>query len=217
MRTPQRIAVLATMLALGGTAYAATQYANVRAMDVAGVRLGMSPAEARAALIAKGMTPKAKDEMNLSWDSLVEIKAASRNGTPIPKSSFVPGHTVATGPAGEYIYVSYGQTPTGSEVSAVTYSIPSDRIDQNVYVQGVMRKYGAASFAGKAHWRYCTSGDDKCPTIGGAPTLAYLFVYAGYNGNRLRLEEGPLATRAREKAIELAALAKLPKASKPSF
>jgi hypothetical protein len=123
---------------------------DIEALDVAGVKLGMTPAEARAALIAAAYSVS-DDQMGPSWMASVSEEAGKYANTPRYTTQSVI-YTRAEAPDFQKIEVSYQVGPEGSRVRKVEYSRPADRGDIR---PTAMEKYGDPTVYSINGFRYC--------------------------------------------------------------
>ena len=222
-----RITFAAALAAFVAAAPAMAQHRPVPDLDVAGVRLHASPAEARAALLRAGYRIDYTSEA-ATFDQQVAAEAARRKGAASPGGRQAGmGQMVATGPHQEQLQVAFMQTPRGSEVSDVNLRVPAEAITAEDFRAQLTGKYGnpdAARFQG-AELSWCspetvancgrqtaTSGplDDQYPLLSGT-------AYGRTDDRLLRLQIGetafPALARVREQAVERLA----PKTTRAAF
>ena len=124
----------------------------VENFDVAGVKLHMTPEEARHALAAKGFSVS-DDSMGDSWSAQVSAEAGKYANTPKYYTRAVR-YTNAEGPESQKVEVSYEVLEEGSFVKEVRYSLPAER---GKFIELVKSKYGRPTRDGLGVWRYCVS------------------------------------------------------------
>lgn len=178
-------------------------------MDIAGVRLGMSPAEVRAALARAGYRIDRTD-MAPDFDQEVASEVRFRtkglggyDGRPRAIGAFV-----ATGAHGEWLKVDFSQWPAGGSVSEVAFTVPVERQPVASFRAQVAAKYGGATLhANGLDPTWCTPGDRDCTVMSAAaqPTLEASFT----NPPSLRLRLGSAAVAQRRAAVKAAAEAKV--------
>lgn len=146
---------------IGGLLKKGPAWSQVDEFDVAGVKLGMSPEEARAALEAKGFKARDNDPAQPSWAALLSREIAKRRQVEANDST-VPMFTRANGEQGESIEVWYAATPQGAIVASVKFLIPTDRMERDLFERSVAEKYGAASYEDKTERIFCSRGESEC-------------------------------------------------------
>lgn len=171
------LAMMVSTVSLGLPQTAVAQSARAhdpREFDVAGVRIGMSPAEARNALVARGYTVGADNTDTMGYHYWLESALRERNSAhPYPQSvRRVRGFT-GSGPAGETIVVSFHDTPSGAQVREVSLGIDPRRTDTSGVRRDVMAKYGQPTVArdslASAWW--CRSTEIRCDRVGYTDTV----------------------------------------------
>lgn len=187
------------------------------AMDIAGVRLGMSPAEVRAALAKAGYRIDRTD-MAPDFDQEVASEVRFRtkglggyDGRPRAIGTFV-----ATGAHGEWLKIDFAQWSTGALVSEVTFTVPVERQPAASFRAQVAAKYGRATlhvYGLDPTW--CTPGDRDCTVMSAAaqPTLDASFT----NPPSLRLRSGSVAGARRRAAVKAAADVKVAPSARSAF
>ncbi len=234
MRTPVIIAVVAVIASTAVDAQVPARgpaqdainnlldpirWAPIDTFDLAGVRLGMTPQEARAALVAKGFKPRVEDPTQQSWAARVSERVATRRGGRID-SSTVTGFTMAGGPQGERIEVWYAATKVGARVANVNYTIPSDRMEAQAFLSGVTSKYGKPSFTERTKRFYCSKGRDSrasCWHLGDTADRPGLLAATEFALHSISLTEGSSTSDARKQQLAAEVEAAAPKDAKASF
>ena len=163
-------------------------WSSVEDLDVAGVKLRMSPVQVRTALKAGGFTPRATDPDQNSWSSLVAEKLAERGVAKIDNTK-VPMFTMAKGPQGESIEVWYAATPRGAEVTSVKYQLPTNRMEKQAFISGVLGKYGMPTAKTLTTMLYCSAGETRCVSMGNK-VLPYVSAVADYSFYEVYLHNG---------------------------
>lgn len=186
------------------------------AMDIAGVRLGMLPADVRAALARAGYRIDRSDEtadfdQEVSSELNFRLKGVGRmDGKPRGVSRIV-----ATGPNREYLTIDFAQWPAGSVVDVISLSIPEERQTAAAFREQVIGRYGKATLLpNSCEPKWCTSGDRDC-TVASSPALPNLA--ASFYSRSLWLRYGETADRERRVSLKAAADAKVPPAAKSAF
>ncbi|WP_379920505.1 hypothetical protein [Erythrobacter sp. R86502] len=174
----------------------AAQKGDPRQFDIAGVMIGMSPVEARAALKARGYAVGADNTDKSDYHALLTKKLREREPSlPYASEGIHIRHFSGEGPAGEQVIVSFSETPSGNRVSEVSLSLNSNRIDASRMRGDVMAKYGKPTIArdslGSTWW--CRSSETRCDRVGYTDTVLEFSDVAGVtlrlvDDNRMRRE-----------------------------
>jgi len=164
------------------------RWAPVGTFDVAGVKLGMTPEETRAALKAGGFTPQTTDPTQDSWASVVSRRVVERISGKMDESK-VPMFTRAGRPQGEQVEVWYTATPEGARATSIEYTMPTNRMERAAFVAGVSAKYGRPTTEDPVHGLYCTRGESSCVTYGNR-VLPHLLTESSYSVHSIKLMEG---------------------------
>lgn len=185
-------------------------------MDIAGVKLGMSPAEVRAALVRSGYAIARTDDTNdfeqeVASNANVRLKGSGLlRVTPRGVSRIV-----AHGPGREYLTIDFAQWPAGSLVAAVSFTVPEERQSREAFRAQVIARHGKATLQPGGHEpKWCTAGDADC-TIMSSPSLPNLS--ASFLSQSLWLRYGEEIDRQRRQAVEAAVDAKAPPAARSAF
>ena len=195
-------ALLAACGASGqGEGQAKAAAAATKPIDVAGVRLGMTRAEAEAAMKAGGWA--VEPYKGLSWDQTVE------NAISIRRTQMGEMFTTQNGVGGlkgrkgdEELTAAFEQTPQGERVRSVGYAAPRGGRSEADLRTDLVRRYGQAVVnAGSNHGPllyYTPQGRE-------GPTLTTILDATRF---RLDLEAGTTARRAWSASVDRAATAK---------
>ena len=200
----------------------APDVARIRAMDVAGVRLGMSPDQARAALRASGYAPTpdwslytdGRPTVSRNYDYATFVEQARRGrlaaGGPMKSTNTIVSEDWNKGD--ERVHVAYVPLREGVQVADVLYVIPEGRIDWVGIRSNVTAKYGRPTRLSEdlRTVRYC--GDGACAAV--SANFAELSLRGSWS---VQLEDGGALERmSREQAAADADRA-IRKTAKPSF
>ncbi|WP_380941723.1 hypothetical protein [Sphingomonas floccifaciens] len=185
-------------------------------MDIAGVKLGMSPAEARSALARAGYMVERIDETQDFEQQVVSEANVRLKGVGLMRSK--PrgvSKIVAHGPGREYLAIDFAQWPAGSLVAVVYLTVPQDRQASEAFRTQVAAKYGKATLQpGGYEPKWCTIGDADC-TIMSSPSLPNLSV--SFPAQSLWLRYGEGVDRRRRQLVKAAVDAKVPPARRSAF
>lgn len=171
------------------TATPAPANGDPRHFDVAGVRIGMSPAEARAALVGRGYTVGADNTDTMGYSYWLGTALRERNPDhPYPNSQQRVRGFSATGPSGERMVLEFHDTPTGAQVRQVNLSLGGGRTETSGVRQSVMEKYGRPTVArdslGSAWW--CRRSETRCDRVGYTDTV---LEFSDVGGITIRLSD----------------------------
>lgn len=218
------IALLLIVAAAAGAAPAqvppVTSTARVTApWKVAGVALGMMPAEVSAELKAAGYSLEYR-YMGRSWQGEVASQVSFLRAIRIPagaevvrKEDYKKGQ--------EFIQVEYLVGPAGPYVSQVRYRISSEAIDADRFKAAALGRYGRPSLSWDWESLYCSAGEGRqCSRTGSLirnqlPNLT-VFVMDGMHRS-LELRQGQRADRAWEASVKAEVERFYPKKDRPSF
>ncbi len=146
--------------------------ARIRQMDVAGVRLGMTPEEAKAALRAKGYAPTPstlysdrRQDVKNGYDYATRVDQVRRERLRSYGPDFKPKEVVTSemwNKGDEKVDVDYSVMRDGRRVAAVSYRIPEGRMSWPSIRSSIVEKYGRPTSLSENlnEIRYC--GDDAC-------------------------------------------------------
>lgn len=162
---------------LSSPANAKPRLIDAATIDVASVKLGMTPEEARQALLAHGYSVGA-DSMAESWNARVASEAGKYTNTPKDNTRGVYA-TQAEGPEYQRVEVIYEITASGSRASKITYSRPGSQGDIKALAR---EKYGEPTRTNVNTFHYC-SEMKGCPQyLYSEAPLPSLEVYSSYSG-----------------------------------
>lgn len=199
----------------------AADVARIRAMDVAGVRLGMLPDQVRAALRAAGYSPTPdaywtdrRPKVGRGFDYATRIDQVRRQrlrdfaNTRVTET--IVGEFWSKGD--ELVEVGYVPMRDGVRASRILYSIPEGRIGWEAIRSNVIARYGRPSRLSESlrSIRYC--GDGVC-----APVQAR-FARLELSGSwRLELTDGGALDAIAQRQAAADADALIAKTGRPSF
>ncbi len=190
-------------------------WASVDGFDVAGVKLGMTPEEARRALTSAGFVPPATDPTQDAWSAVVSRRVVERIGGKV-NGAKIPMFTRARGLQGETVEVWYAATKDGARVSSIDLRMPTRRMERAAFTASVMDKYGRPTVNESARVLYCTKGEDSCLTYQNK-LLPYLSVESSYALHSVKLAEGRRYGEDLKASTAAAVEAAAPKNAKASF
>jgi hypothetical protein len=225
-RIPTRVAAFAiAAVSVSMAAHAQRSAPGPLSFDVAGVKLGMSPDEAKASLARASYKVTGISDVQ-SFDQEVRSEAARRKGRSLPSARDVGVYRIAaTGPHQEYMEVHFLQQPAGSRVSGVTVEIPTTAITSDAFWRQVTTKYGAPGARKQGvemFWCSMEVGANcgRSYVASGPMDTEYPLLAATGNANGgggLRLQVGQRAYDAQRAAREAATVRLAPKTDSAAF
>lgn len=165
------------MMTAAAPVFAGPRLVDVASLEVAGVKLGMSPEVARQVLLANGFNVSS-DVFAESWSARVASEAGKYVNTPKDHTRAVAGLS-AEGPEYQRVDVSFAITATGSFVRKVEYTRPSG---QGSLIGLALKKYGKPTKSGLNSVRYCSSGDGCSDSFMGVVEFPNIEVRDSYSG-----------------------------------
>jgi|GEM_PF-5665152 len=213
------LAVSGAPLALPAPAASKVVPTAVADMDIAGVKLGMTSEQVRAALVRAGFTLRASDPDQESWERRISDEVATRRPATRPAISKVPLFTMASGLRGEHLEIWYYAGPSGAVASSVKFQIPAHQMTKRVFYQGVLDKYGRPSNRGFGNvMLYCSDGEpiESCVPWSNK-LMTYLFAESDDSFHSLYLAEGTEASAMHKAAFAAEVERRAPRDARPSF
>lgn len=195
--------------------YGGPSWAPVDTFDVAGVRLDMTPEQARTALKVAGFTPWETDPTQDSWSSMVSRRRAERVGGKVDERR-IPMFTRASGPEGEQVEVWYVATAEGPRASSVEYRMPAGRMERAAFLSATAKKYGRPTTQDPVRALYCMKGEGSCVTYSNK-ALRHLQAEIDYSAYIVTLREGGAFDADLKARMAAAVEAAAPRNAKASF
>lgn len=203
----------AALIASTPAAVAKGRDVDVAALDVAGIKLGMSPSEARAGLEAAGFKVS-DDRTGPSWTAQIAEEAGKYANTPRDTTRGTY-YTDGEGPDYQQVEVAYEVGPRGSRVRKVRYSRPGGQGDLRPLA---ITKYGDPTIRRLNGMRYCTSSTECDDSFMSDMPSASLEVYQSNTGRSfIILSQGIAADSATKAAFDKAVRDIAPNYGKAAF
>ena len=207
-------AVAAGLVALTAPAHAA----DPTTMDVAGIHLGDTPQQVKAALQQAGYKVT-ETRKTASFAQRVAVEVANRKGAAAPNPTYTGiGNIIAMGPHQERADIRFAQAAGGDSVSRIEVTIPGTTMGEAAMKAQLTARYGKPDSVKDQGltWHWCapqavkicgmtyTGGelDTAWPTLRGSTAMGT---------NSIILEAGTDADRRLRQAFEAAVLARAPK------
>lgn len=185
---------------------------------VAGITLGMTPAEVATAARAAGYALSYRS-LGRSWQGEVANQVSNLREIRIPEGArVIRNEDYKKGQ--EALQVTYAADSGGSYVVGVNYQIQSAAIDAERFKAAALSRYGRPSLKWDWEFLYCSVSERECARTGSLITnqLPNLTVYVIDGMTRsLELRQGQAADRALEAATKAEAERRYPKKDRPSF
>jgi len=166
--------------------------------DIAGVRLGMDPEAARAALAKAGYRIGATNRLE-GFEGQVTARIDQLRGRWHVAKYVAVASLAAAGPANEHVDVQFEQWPDAPHVVSVAFMAGADRQAQDAFKAQVEAKFGMPTMHVIGGWRWCSAGEKRCGPVAN-PALPTLD--ADYQSRALTLKVGGDAIQARRDLVE---------------
>ncbi|MEO7178770.1 MAG: hypothetical protein ABIW83_07990 [Allosphingosinicella sp.] len=213
------LAVATVPMALPALAASKRAATGVADLDIAGIKLGMTPEQVRPALVRAGFTPRASDPDQDSWEARIAAEVAKRRLGTRSAARKVPMFTMASGPRGEHLETWYYAGPSGATASSIKFQIPANQMTGAAFYQGVLEKYGPPTHHGYGKdMLYCSAGEraGSCVTWGNK-RKTYFHAESDSSFHSLYLTQGAEASDAYKAAFWAEVERRAPKDARPSF
>jgi hypothetical protein len=213
------LVVAAAPMALPAAAGAQRAAPVVAELDIAGVRLGMTPEQVRAALVRAGFTPRATDPDQDSWDTRIAQEVAKRRPDTRAAARKVPMFTMASGPRGEHLEIWYSAGPSGARASTIKFEISAEQMTAAAFYRGVFEKYGPPTTRGfSKDLLYCSPGEAAASCASSEnKRKPYLHAESDHTLHSLYLAQGTEASYAWKTAFWAEVERRAPRDARPSF
>ena len=213
-------AVATGLMAFTTPAYAA----DPATMDVAGIRLGDTPQQVKAALQQAGYRVT-ETRKTASFAQHVAVEVANRKGTAAPNPTYAGiAEIIAMGPHQERADIQFAQIAGGDSVSRIEVTIPGTTMGEAAMKAQLTARYGKPDSVKDQGltWHWCapqaakicgmtyTGGelDTAWPTLRGSTAMGT---------NSIILEAGTDADLRLKQTFEAAVLARAPKTDRAAF
>src|SRR4051812_20393539 len=165
-----RFAALALLAGVYGGAVvpapaaAKPQFYEPSVLAIAGIRVGMTPAQVSSTLKAAGYV-REHHVTNQSWDEKIARELASSRGIPL-SGTFreVPWHETWR-KREERVEVYYRPMPSGPFVSGADYGMGNAAMSEAAFRAAVRARYGVQSAGGSSEMIFCSVGEAVCSVL----------------------------------------------------
>lgn len=204
------------LVAMFSSNAAIAQASPVTNFDVAGVKLGMTPAQSITVLKTGGFQIAGwSPTTQPSWDSKLSRLISERRPATKWLDKRVERSFVAGNSTGEDVTVSFTATPAGPVVDRIIYRASKSRMQEAPFWEMVRAKYGKPTREDYGELRYCIA-PDGCGSLG-LPKKAHLEAGRLLNAFTVTLEQGTDFGNEHAMEMQAALEAAAPKNAKPSF
>lgn len=207
--------LFASSFVFQSSANSKTRVVDVAGIDVAGVRLGMTPEAARQALTNQGFQ-LSDDEKYLSWSAQVAAEAGKYMNTPKDTTQAI-WETLAEGADYQKVLVRYEINDDGSRVKEVRYT-RSARLGNILKL--ATDRYGQPTRIDMNTYHYCPQVKG-CPTSllskAGFPSLEVHHPFSEFGSSVITLSQGTAADQRWDTKFREAVIAMAPNYGKAAF
>lgn len=209
------VAYSLTIAALAPQSGQAVAAKSVMSFDIAGVGLGMSYAQVKAALAGAYRCQDFGYEPTFAEDLASEIKR--RHGeTVVWGPSSGRSALECTGPAAETLKISFSQDENGAVVKEISFFVEARVVAKAAFLKQIAAKFGKPSLGSPQDGSWCDPGY-RCGGIFALIEGPVFSVNATGDTMRIMASRGLRGDRARKAALEAAANRVAPKRTKATF
>ncbi|MEA3033597.1 MAG: hypothetical protein QOH86_1613 [Sphingomonadales bacterium] len=186
---------------------------------IAGVRIGMTPAQVMSILRTAGYVRESQ-VTNQSWEEKLARELARTRGVPL-MGSFreVPWHETYR-KREERIEVYYRPLPSGPAVSGVDYGMGNAAMSEEAFRAAVRARYGVQSAGGSSEMIFCSVGEAVCSQLDfqDPKQLPYITVRPFGGAERsIELRSGAKAEKEYSAAFKVELARRAPAMKRPTF
>jgi hypothetical protein len=220
-----RFAALALLAGVYGTAIvpawavAKPQLYEPSVLAIAGIRVGMTPAQVASTLKVAGYVRELLVS-NQSWEEKIARELASSRGVPLTGTfREVPWHETWR-KREERVEVYYRPMPSGPFVSGVDYGMGNAAMSEEAFRAAVRARYGVQSAGGSSEMIFCSVGEAVCSVLDfqNPKQLPYIIVRPNGFGERLiDLRSGARAEQDHSVAFKAELARRVPAMKRPTF
>lgn len=220
-----RFAALALLASVYGgpfapaQAVAKPQLGEPSVLAIAGIRVGMTPAQVSSTLKAAGYV-REHLVTNKSWEEKIARELASTRGVPlIGTFRAVPWHETWR-KREERVEVYYRPMPSGPFVSGVDYGMGNAAMSEQAFRAAVRSRYGVQSAGGSSEMIFCSVGEAVCSVLDfqSPKQLPYIVVRPyGFGERLIDLRSGAKAQKDYDSAFKAELARRVPAMKRPTF
>lgn len=218
-----RFAALALLASVYGTSFvpaqavAKPQLYEPSVLAIAGIRVGMTPAQVSSTLKAAGYVREHLGT-NKSWEEKIARELSSSRGVPLTGTfREVPWHETWR-KREERVEVYYRPMPSGPFVSGVDYGMGDAAMTEAAFRTAVRARYGVPSAGGSSEMVFCSVGETACSLFDSPQPkqLPNIVVYP-YLGRLIKLRSGAKAEKDYDAAFKAELARRVPAMKRPTF
>lgn len=219
-----KIAALALLASVYGAvlvpaqAMAKPQLYEPSTLAIAGIRVGMTPAQVSSTLKAAGYV-REHLVTNKSWEEKVARELASTRGIPLTGTyREVPWHETWR-KREERVEVYYRPMPSGPYVSGVDYGMGNAAMSEAAFRAAVRARYGVQSAGGSSEMIFCSVGEAVCSVLDfqNPKQLPYIIVRPHGGERSIDLRSGAKAEKDYSAAFKAELARRVPAMKRPTF
>ncbi|HEX8573810.1 MAG TPA: hypothetical protein VF759_13785 [Allosphingosinicella sp.] len=210
---------LGALGALPPPAFAKPVLSDPSALAIAGVRLGMTPAQVSSTLAAAGYV-RQHQVTNKSWEEKLARELASTRGVPLTGTFRAVLWHETYGKREERVEVYYRPMPSGPVVSGVDYGMGNAAMTEEAFRVAVRARYGVQSAGGSSEMIFCSVGEAVCSVLDfqNPKQLPYIIVRPyGFGERLIDLRSGAKAEKEYEVAFKAELARRVPAMKRPTF
>lgn len=220
-----RFAALALLASVHGApfvpaqAVAKPQLYEPSVLAIAGIRVGMMPAQVSSTLKAAGYV-REHHVTNQSWEEKIARELASSRGVPLTGTFREVIWHETWRKREERVEVYYRPMPSGPFVSGVDYGMGTAAMSEAAFRAAVRARYGVQSAGGSSEMIFCTVGEVVCSVLDfqNPKQLPYIIVrpYGGAERS-IDLRSGAKAEKDYSAAFKAELARRVPAMKRPTF
>lgn len=219
------IAALALLASVYGATFTPTQAVakpqlyDPSVLAIAGIRVGMTPAQVSTTLTAAGYV-RALVVRNKSWDERIARELSRTRGVPLTGTFREVVWNERWRKQEERIEVYYRPLPAGPSLSDVEYGIGYAAMSEEAFRAAVRARYGVQSAGKLSEMIFCSVGEALCSQLDfqSPKQLPYLIVRPNAGGGRsIELRSGAKAQKDYDAAFKAELARRVPAMKRPTF
>jgi hypothetical protein len=220
-----RFAALALLAGICGApivpaeAVAKPQLYEPSVLAIAGIRVGMTPAQVSSTLKAAGYV-RAHLVTSKSWEEKIARELASTRGLPLTGTFREVPWNETWRKREERVEIYYRPMPTGPFVSGVDYGMGNAAMTEAAFRAAVRSRYGVQSAGGSSEMIFCTLGEVVCSALDfqNPKQLPYIIVRPiGFRERLIDLRSGARADKDYRAAFKAELARRVPAMKRPTF
>lgn len=219
-----RFAALVVLTGICGTpivpdqAVAKPQLYEPSVLAIAGIQVGMTPAQAYSTLKAAGYV-REHLVTNKSWDEKIARELSSTRGVPLTGTFREVIWHETWRKREERVEVYYRPMPSGPFVSGVDYGMGNAAMSEEAFRAAVRARYGVQSAGGSSEMIFCSVGEAVCSVLDfqNPKQLPYMIVRPQGGERSIDLRSGAKAEKDYSAAFKSELARRVPAMKRPTF